>query len=78
MRECNLPPSRLKLLEILEDLPSSRRLLIELEVTVDAGEPLVKATYVPEGDGPLVLLAYKEIQRLRVMNEHYPNGCSSC
>ena len=64
LRDCDLPPSRLNLLEILEDLPSSRKLQIKLAVTVDAGEPFVKGIYVLEGDGPLVLLVYKEIQRL--------------
>ena len=34
----SLPPSRLKLLEILNDAPRNRKLQIELAVTVDAGE----------------------------------------
>lgn len=75
LRDCDLPPSRLKLLEVLEDPASCRNLHIELAATVDAGEPFVKATYILEGDGPLVLSAYKEIQELRasVRNEYYPN-----
>ena len=74
-KDCDLPPSRLKLLEILEDPANCRKLHIELAATVDAGEPFVKATYVLEGDGPLVLSAYKEIQQLRasIRNEYYPN-----
>ena len=42
---------------------------------MDAGEPFVKTTYLLEGDGPLVLSAYKEIQQLRafIENEHYLN-----
>ena len=71
----DLPPSRLKLLEILNDAPMNRRLQIELAITVDAGEQFVKATYRLEGDGPLVFSAYEEIAALRVgiSNEHYPN-----
>lgn len=70
-----LPPSRLKLLEILNDPPKNRKLQVELAVTVDAGEQFVKATYRLEGDGPLVFSAYEEIATLRagVTNEHYPN-----
>ena len=63
------------MLEILEDSPNHRKLHIELAVTVDAGEPFVKATYVLERDGPLALSAYKKIQQLRasVRNEYHPN-----
>ena len=75
LRDCDLPPSRLKLLEILEDPTNHRKLHIQLAAAVDAGEPFVKATYVLKGDGPLVLSAYKEIQQLRasIRNEYYPN-----
>ena len=71
----DLPPSRLKLQEILDDPPSNRMLQVELAITVDAGEPFVKATYRLEGDGPLVLSAYEEIAALRVAisNQYYPN-----
>ena len=74
LRDCDLPPSRLKLLEVLEDPASCRNLHIELAATVDAGEPFVKATYtyILEGDGPLVLSTYKEL-RASVRNEYYPN-----
>ena len=48
---------------------------MELAVTVDAGEPFVKATDWLEGDGPLVFTAYEEIATLRatISNAHYPN-----
>ena len=48
---------------------------MELAITIDAGEPFVKATYRLEGDGPLALKAYEEISLLRstISNEHYPN-----
>ena len=70
-----LPPTRLKLLELLDDPPTHRKLKIELAITVDAGEPFVKATYQLEGDGPLVFSAYDEICNLRatISNEYYPN-----
>ena len=68
----DLPPSRLKLLEILNDLPKKRKLQIEL---VDAGEPFVKSTYRLEGDGPLIFTAYDEICILRatIATKHFPN-----
>ena len=48
---------------------------MELDITVDVGEPFVKATYRLEGDSPLVLSAYEEIAALRVAISHqyYPN-----
>ena len=48
---------------------------MELAITVDAGEPFVKATYHMEGDGPLVFSAYEEISTLRstISNPFYPN-----
>ena len=41
----DLPPSRLKLKEILDDPPKKRKLQVELAITVDVGEPFVKAHY---------------------------------
>ena len=66
----DLPPSRLKLQQILNDPPKNRKLQVELAITVDVGEPFVKATYRLEGDGPLVLSAYEEIAALRVAISH--------
>lgn len=42
---------------------------------VDAGEPFVKSTCRLEGDGPLVLAAYKIIssQRAAISTAFYPN-----
>ncbi len=57
----NLPPSKIHFLEILND-PTI--IQIELAITVDAGEPFVKATYRMEGDCPLVFSAYEEISTL--------------
>ena len=71
----DLPASKSKLLEILNDPPKNRKLQMEIAVTVDAGEPFVKATYRLEGDGPLVFTAYEEISTLRatISNAYYPN-----
>ena len=75
LQDAELPPSRLKMLAILDNPPEYRKLQIELAVTVDAGEPFVKSTYRLEGDGPLALIAYEEISTVRaaVTTEHYPN-----
>ena len=75
LEDGNLPPSRIQLLEILNDPPSNRKLKMELAITVDAGEPFVKETYHMEGDGPLVFSAYEEISTLRstTSNPFYPN-----
>ena len=43
---------------------------MELAITVDVGEPFVKAIYRLEGDGLLVLSAYEEIAALRVAISH--------
>ena len=71
----NLAPTKVKLLEILNDPPKNRKLQMELAITVDVGEPFVKATYRLEGDGPLFFSAYEEIVTLQgfISNAHYPN-----
>lgn len=51
-------------MEILNDPPKNRKLQMELAITIDFGEPFVKATYKLEGDGPLALSAYEEITTL--------------
>ena len=43
LQQRGLPPTRLKLLEMLDDSPQKRKLQMELAVTIDAGEPFVKA-----------------------------------
>lgn len=72
----DLSPSRLKLLEILNNnAPKKRQLQIELAITVDAGEPFMKSTYRLEGYGPLLFTAYNEISILRatIATKNYPN-----
>ena len=63
------------MLEILQDPPKSRKLQIELAITMDAMDPFVRATYLLEGDGPLALSTYERLMTLvQAMNtEHYPN-----
>lgn len=51
------PKSKEKLMALLRSSP--KELLVELAVTIDAGEPFVKATYKLEGDGPLALECYE-------------------
>ena len=41
-------------------------LMIELAVTIDAGEPFVKACYTLEGDGPLALFYYEVLSTVKV------------
>lgn len=44
-------------------------------MTVDSMEPFVKTTYVLEGDGPHVVVAYEHLMTLfqAISAEHYPN-----
>ncbi len=48
---------------------------MELAVTVDFGEPFVKATYRLEWDGSLAFSAYEEIVKLQatISTQHFPN-----
>ena len=75
LQDTELPPSRLTLLAILDNDPERRKLCMELAAIIDADEPLVKATYQLEGDGPLAFTAYKEISFIQhtIANKHYPN-----
>lgn len=42
---------------------------------INVGEHFVKSTYTLEGDGPLVLICYEEIKKVRavIQLDHYPN-----
>ena len=50
-----------KLLEIINYPVKFRKLRIELAIIVDAMEPLVKATYILEGDAALALVTYENL-----------------
>ena len=76
LHDSDLPPATTgKLLQILDDEPTCRKLKMELAIVVDSMEPFVKATYSLEGDGPLVLVAYQRLSLLysHISSEHYPN-----
>ena len=61
--------------EKLQLLLGAKELLIELAVSIDAGEVFVKATYDLEG-GPLVLECYEKIIGFRnlIQVRHWPNS----
>ena len=71
----DLPPSAKKLLDMLNDQPTMRKLQIEIAITIDAMEAFVKATYNLEGDGVLALFVYEEIRKqfAVVSVKLYPN-----
>lgn len=75
LEDNDLAPTKQKLIAILNDPPKSRKLQVELAITIDFGEPFVKATYNLEGDGPLALSAYEEIAKLNavISTQHFPN-----
>ena len=50
---------------LIFDDPQKRALLqLELAVTIDAGRPFVQAVYRLEGDGPLALVCFEELDKL--------------
>ena len=67
--------TRTKLLEILNDPTKTAILQIELAAIIDAGAPLVKATYNLEGDRPLVWQCHEQIFTVlnAINTAHYPN-----
>ena len=56
-------------------IPQTAILQIELAAIIDAGAPLVKATYNLEGDGPLVWQCHEQISTVlnAINTAHYPN-----
>ena len=69
------PALRSKLLEIISNTQSQTQLRLELPAVIDVGEHFMKSTYTVEGDGPLVLVCYEEILKLRavIQTAHYAN-----
>ena len=59
-----LPTTTIKMTDILNSSANSRKLKIELAVTVDAMDPFVRAIYKLEGDGPLSITAYECVRSL--------------
>ena len=54
---------RPKLLNILEDTQGEALCQIEIAATVDFGEPFSEACYFLEGDGPLALVCYEQMDK---------------
>ena len=56
-------------------LKDATNLLMELAVTIDAGESFVKACYTLEGNGPLALSCYEVLSTVRasIQVKHWPN-----
>ena len=76
LRENDVGPAlRPKLLALFDDPQNKSKLQIEMAATVDWGEPLVKACYVLEGDGPLALKCFEVIERIKqsLFTENIPN-----
>ena len=69
------PTLRPKLLVLFDDPHTKSKLQVEVAATIDWGEPFVKACYVLEGDGPLVLKCYEVIDRVRqsMLTENIPS-----
>ena len=69
------PNLRPKLLNMLKDPQKKALLQIELAAIVDYGEPFVKACYFLEGDGPLALMCYEQIEKVKasVQAAYHPN-----
>ena len=68
------PATFSKLVDIMSDLNKRSQLQLELASVVDAGEPLVKATYKLEGDGPLAFVSYELVSVVlaSIQTAHFP------
>ena len=60
------PSSRPRFLSILTNPEKLIHMRLELASVIDWGEVFVKATYSLEGDGPLTLTCYQEVQKVVV------------
>ena len=69
------PATKEKLLNMLSHLQKRVLLKMEVAAVVDAGRPLVQATYILEGDGPLLLQCYEELSKVSAsfLTAYYPN-----
>ena len=69
------PAAKVKLQGIMSNPSQKSQLMIELAVTVDAGEPFVKATYFLEGNGPLFFSCYEKllVRKASISTAFYPN-----
>ena len=69
------PATRSKMLSILHDPSKKTYLMLEIAAVVDAGRQFVQTTYNLEGDGPLVLQCYEQIEVIfqSIQVRHFPN-----
>ena len=74
-REKVAPQISRQLVDILQDPNKVSSLKLELAAIIDIGESFVKATYVLEGDGPLVFSCFERLQGVcnACQNLHLPN-----
>ena len=54
-----------RLIQVIDDREMLARLHLELSVVVAVAKPLVEATYLLEGNGPLGLIAYDQVMRIK-------------
>ena len=59
-----------KLVTFFTDPQKKALLEVELAAIMDWGKPLVTATYLLEGDGPLALECYDKIETVRLASTH--------
>jgi hAT family C-terminal dimerisation region len=65
-----------RLIQIINDRESCARLHLELSVVVAVAKPLVEATYLLEGNGPLALIAYDQVMRVKAYFELHKDGAT--
>ena len=75
VREKVAPQTSRQLADFFADVNKVISLKLELAALIDVGEVFVKATYVLEGDGPLVLSCFETLQGVcnACQNVHLPN-----
>lgn len=75
VREKVAPQTSRQLADFFANLNKVISLKLELAALIDVGEVFVKATYVLEGDGPLVLSCFETLQEVcnACQNVHLPN-----
>lgn len=75
VREKVAPQTSRQLADFFANLNKVISLKLELAALIDVGEVFVKATYVLEGDGPLVLSCFETLQGVcnACQNVHLPN-----
>lgn len=65
-----------RLIQMINDRESCARLHLELIVVVAVAKPLVEATYLLEGNGPLALIAYDQVMRVKAYFELHKDGAT--